>query len=72
MATNEQRGSLTSTVYLLGYPGMTMPLIVTSIASVLTISTALVMVTIAAAVATVFVFFAGMRSGAPAVGHPVG
>jgi MFS family permease len=69
MATNEQRGSLTSTVYLLGYPGMAMPLIVTSIASALTISMALVMVTTVAFVATVFVFFTGMRSGALAVGH---
>ena len=69
MATSEQRGSLTSTVYLLGYPGMTMPLIVTSIGSALTISTALVIVTIVAGVATVFVFFAGMRSGALTVGN---
>jgi hypothetical protein len=45
---------------------------VTSIASVLTISTALVMVTTIAAAATVFVFFAGMRSGALAVGHAAG
>jgi len=72
MATNEQRGSLTSTVYLLGYPGMTMPLIVTSIGSALTTSTALVMVTIVAAAATVFVFFAGTRSGALAVGNTAG
>jgi hypothetical protein len=69
MATNEQRGSLTSTIYLLGYPGMAMPLIVTSIGSVLTTSTALVLATIVAAAATVFVFFAGTRSGALAVGN---
>lgn len=70
MATNEQRGSLTSTVYLLGYPGMAMPLLVTTIGSVLTISTALVMVTVVAAAATVFVFFAGTRSRTPAVANP--
>ena len=70
--SSEQRGSLTSTVYLLGYPGMTMPLIVTSIGSALTISTALVMITVVAAVATVFVFFAGTRSGALTVGNANG
>ena len=72
MATSEQRGSLTSTVHLLAYPGMAMPLIVTSIGSALTIPTALVMVTVVAAVATVFVFFAGTRSGALTVGSANG
>ncbi len=44
-ADDASRGSLTSTMYLIAYPGMMMPIIVTSIASVSSISIALVVIT---------------------------
>ncbi len=45
MAENERRGALTSTFYLLAYPGMAMPLIITTIGAGISISSALVIVT---------------------------
>ncbi len=61
MADDARRGSLTSTVYLLGYPGMTMPLIVTTLGSATTTVTALMTVTAIATLATAAVIVFGRR-----------
>ena len=53
MEAGEQRGALTSTFYLLAYPGMAMPLFITSLASVTNLSVALGVVTSVAAAFTV-------------------
>jgi hypothetical protein len=49
MEAGEQRGALTSTFYLLAYPGMAMPLLITSLATVTSLTFALGMVTSLAA-----------------------
>lgn len=49
MDASEQRGALTSTFYLLAYPGMAMPLFITSLASVTSLTIALGLVTSLAA-----------------------
>ncbi len=53
MEAGEQRGALTSTFYLLAYPGMAMPLFITSLASITSLSVALGIVTSVAAAFTV-------------------
>lgn len=45
MAEDNRRGALTSTFYLLAYPGMSMPVVVTSLASVSTDQAALLAIT---------------------------
>lgn len=45
MHAGEQRGALTSTFYLLAYPGMAMPLLITSLATVTSLTFALGLVT---------------------------
>ncbi len=54
-ADDESRGSLTSTMYLLAYPGMVMPIVLTSVASVSSIETALIGVTCVASIAALLV-----------------
>jgi MFS family permease len=49
MDAGEQRGALTSTFYLLAYPGMAMPLLITSLAAVTSLTFALGSVTALAA-----------------------
>ena len=67
MADDESRGALTSTFYLVAYPGMAMPLLVTSVASVSSMSLALTLLTVTA---LIFALAVGMavrsRSIAPA------
>lgn len=55
MEAGERRGALTSTFYLLAYPGMAMPLIITSLASVSSLSIALGIVTSLAAAFTIVI-----------------
>lgn len=56
MADDAQRGSLTGTFYLLAYPAMSMPLIITALGAALgSISAALLVITVAAAAAATVV-----------------
>jgi MFS family permease len=50
MADDESRGTLNSTFYLLAYPGMSMPIVITTLARAIGLSAALATVTVAAAV----------------------
>ena len=50
IALDHRRGALTSTFYLLAYPSMSMPVIVTSLASVTSDRTALVTITVGAVI----------------------
>ncbi|MGI9607816.1 MAG: MFS transporter [Acidimicrobiales bacterium] len=52
MAAPESRGAINSTFYLLAYPGMAMPILLTTIAGVVGLTTSLTLVTSAAALAT--------------------
>ena len=52
MADDESRGKLTSTFYLLAYPGMAMPLFITTLGALWTVAGALMLVTTVAAVLT--------------------
>ena len=52
IADDESRGAINSTFYLLAYPGMTMPIILTTVARATGMSTALVILTVLAAAAT--------------------
>lgn len=62
MADDRQRGAVTSSFYLLAYPGMTMPVLITTLAMVSSTSAALMVVTtVAAAFAIVVAIVA--RSG---------
>ena len=49
LAEPAERGAINSTVFLLAYPGMAMPIVLTAIAGVLTLTTALIAVTVVAA-----------------------
>ena len=53
MADRETRGALNSTFYLLAYPGMAMPIVLTTIGSSIGTSRALVLVSIVSGVATI-------------------
>ncbi|MEE9415928.1 MAG: MFS transporter [Acidimicrobiales bacterium] len=55
VADDSARGNLTSTFYLLAYPGMAMPLLVTAVGSVLSIGATLLWVTALALIATAWV-----------------
>ncbi len=55
IAEDHRRGALTSTFYLFAYPGMSMPVIVTSLASVTSDRTALIAITAAALAGAVVV-----------------
>ncbi len=71
MDAGDQRGALTSTFYLLAYPGMAMPLFITSLASVTSLTFALGLVTsLAAAFAVLSTATARRRQ--LGVYHPVG
>lgn len=61
MADNERRGSLTSSFYLLAYPGMAMPLVITTLAELSSTSGVLIGVSIVAAGCTAIVFVASRR-----------
>ncbi len=60
LADDDRRGAATSTFYLLAYPGMAMPLVVTTVAAATSVTTALVAESVVAlgcvAVASRFVF----------------
>ncbi|NND73853.1 MAG: MFS transporter [Ilumatobacter sp.] len=66
MAGDDRRGALTSSFYLLAYPGMAMPLFVTSLGTVVSTSTALVGITSVAALCTVGVVAASRSAAMPA------
>lgn len=53
IADDTSRGSINATFYLLAYPGMAVPIVLTAVGSIVGLTTALVGVTIAAATATV-------------------
>jgi len=55
MADDERRGALTSTFYLLAYPGMAMPLLITSVGAAWSTSAALIGVTALACACTLLV-----------------
>ncbi len=59
MAEDDRRGALTSTFYLIAYPSMTMPVVVTSIASVTDDMAALATITLASIVGLLVVVVAG-------------
>ena len=59
MAEDTRRGALTSTFYLLAYPGMSMPVVVTSLAVVWTDQTALLLITGCSLLGLGFVAVAG-------------
>lgn len=61
MADDARRGSLTSTFYLLAYPGMAMPLLITTLAELGSTSGVLIGVSMVAACCTVGVFVASRR-----------
>jgi len=61
MASDDRRGSLTSTFYLLAYPGMAMPLVITTLAELSSTSGVLVGVSVVAATCALFVFGASRR-----------
>ena len=61
MASDDRRGSLTSTFYLLAYPGMAMPLVITTLAEVSSTSRVLVGVSIVAGCCGLLVFAASRR-----------
>ena len=52
IADDESRGSINATFYLLAYPGMALPIVLTAVGSVIGLSTAIVGVTCLAALAT--------------------
>jgi hypothetical protein len=62
MEAGDQRGALTSTFYLLAYPGMAMPLLITSLASVASLSIALGIVTGVAAAFTLAIGWTAQRA----------
>lgn len=62
MADDERRGALTSSFYLLAYPGMAMPLLITTLGAVTSTSTALLVVT---SVSTVFVVIVALGTRVP-------
>ena len=53
MADDDSRGALNSTFYLLAYPGMAMPILITAFASLVTLTVSLVAVTVLAFATTV-------------------
>ncbi|MDH3295648.1 MAG: MFS transporter [Acidimicrobiia bacterium] len=59
MAEDTRRGALTSTFYLLAYPSMSMPVLVTSLASVWTDRTALILITACSLAGGILVVVAG-------------
>lgn len=61
MATDERRGSLTSSFYLLAYPGMAMPLLITTLAELSTTSRVLVGVSIVSGCFGLVVWWASRR-----------
>lgn len=61
MADNARRGSLTSSFYLLAYPGMAMPLLITTLADLSSTSATLVGVSIVAACCSLLVYSASRR-----------
>ena len=61
MADDARRGSLTSSFYLLAYPGMAMPLIITTLAELSSTSGVLIGVSIVAACCSLLVFVASRR-----------
>ena len=67
MADKERRGALTSTFYLLAYPGMALPLFITTLAADTSMTSALILVTATGSLSTVFVA-AMARSGPVSVG----
>jgi hypothetical protein len=62
MSDDRQRGAVTSSFYVLAYPGMVMPVLITTMAVVSSTSVALTVVTLVAAVFAVGVI-AVARSG---------
>ncbi|RLE15751.1 MAG: hypothetical protein DRJ50_15700, partial [Actinobacteria bacterium] len=50
MSDDRQRGAVTSSFYLLAYPGMVMPVLITTLAIAFSTSVALTLVTVVAAV----------------------
>jgi len=63
MADDETRGSLNSTFYLLAYPGMAMPIVLTTVATVASMRVALIGVTVLAAAATALTLTTSRGSG---------
>lgn len=63
IASDENRGALSSTFYLAAYSGMTMPLVITGLSSVSSTTTALVIVTAASVAALVAVLTARTSVG---------
>lgn len=61
MADPATRGALNSTVFILAYPGMAMPIVLTSIASITGLTAALIGVTVLAAGASVWAVIAFQR-----------
>ncbi len=61
MADDARRGSLTSSFYLLAYPGMAMPLLITTLADLSSTTATLIGVTVVAASCSVVVFAASRR-----------
>jgi predicted MFS family arabinose efflux permease len=61
MADDARRGSLTSTFYLLAYPGMAMPLLITTLADLSSTTGVLIGVSVVAACCSVLVFVASRR-----------
>jgi hypothetical protein len=61
MADDARRGSLTSSFYLLAYPGMAMPLIITTLAELSSTSGVLIGVSVVAAFSSLLVFVASRR-----------
>ncbi len=53
VASDESRGALTSTFYVFAYVGMATPIVITSLSSVWSTTTALLILTAVAAVSTV-------------------
>ena len=66
MSDDRQRGAVTSSFYLLAYPGMAMPVMITTLAAISSMSLALTVVTVVAATFTVGVV-AVARSGSTAL-----
>jgi len=61
MADDARRGSLTSTFYLLAYPGMAMPLLITTLATVSSTAGVLIGVSVVAASCSIGVLIAARR-----------
>ena len=68
LAEPSKRGAINSTVFVLAYPGMAMPILLTTLARWVDLSTALVGASLVAAIVFVWVLLSGQRVVAGA--HP--